>query len=404
MVEKLIWIFELMLLKQFNNFRRGIINCQVSSKYVGYLREEKVTMNFKKMILCVALFLTTMFQMVFAASPKGTVNVLTWWDYLNSPEITTIIKKKCNVTLYHDEYYCNSEFLTRFSSNKSFYDIIIFPRTVYELIKEKIAIKNSTLSKVTKKYNNCVREHYLSYNYPNNIVFFVLSFTGFIWNPATINLSASDSSFSMFNKAKDGIVVIANDPVGVENLTNRQMLHNLFIEKAKNNREASLKENSFKQIVQDTTIYITNGYNKLYDNDKFAFAFQRSGEAVFAIKTSKKTLNFLMHPNYSYVSPDLLAELNTRPETQCVAKTLASKEVSDIMQKKSYYLSPYGTYKLVDDNIFQKVYKQLHNICEARWLESISTSKYVNLLKKWDDIAILPQILKGDTTFARPQF
>src|SRR3990170_1517812 len=125
---------------------------------------------------------------------KGTVNILTRQGYLKSPEIASAIRNECGVEISYDEYDSGLECYKKFSTaaeNFYYYDIIIFPALVYELIKQKTAIKNSDLNKVVKEYSHDVKSHYLLQNYPSSVVYFTLPFFGFVWNPKVIELSTN---------------------------------------------------------------------------------------------------------------------------------------------------------------------------------------------------------------------
>ena len=44
------------------------------------------------------------------AFSKPAVNILSWWDYINSEEIIKLVENKCNVDVSIDEFYSNDEF------------------------------------------------------------------------------------------------------------------------------------------------------------------------------------------------------------------------------------------------------------------------------------------------------
>ena len=329
-----------------------------------------------------------------ASSPKGTVNILTRQMYLESPEIASIVRDKCGVEISYDEHCSDVECSRIISTSRDFYnyDIIIFPSDMYEIIKGKIKVGYSDLNKVSKKYSADVRSHYLSYGYQDNVAYFALSLSGFVWNPAVIELSEKDSAYLMFKKAKNNTVFLTSNPTAVQNLidNNQNLPYDSLV-------------GFFNKIIQDADVYIADGYNgsKLYDKDQFAFAFQRSGDAVYVIVNSKnKNLTFLVHPKYSFIVSDMIAELNTRPETLCAARVLASKEVLDIVQKETYCLSPYGTYKLVDEPVFQKVYKPLFDgTHKARWLSHFvkNTKDNNKILAIWNKMSVLQQVVKNNS-------
>ena len=321
------------------------------------------------------------------ATPKGTVNILTWHGYLRSPEIASIVKNKCGVKIYYDEYYNTIECLQRVSKigagNIYQYDIAIIPSDIYEFSKERIRVKNSNLNKIISEYDNNIKNHYLLRAYPNNVVYFMLSLSGFIWNPTVVKLKSNDDVSSLFKKAKNNPVIIMDSPVAVGDLidNDRRLPYTALVQ-------------AFNKVTKNMNLYILSGYgySELYDKPEFAFAFQRSGTAISAMKASKnKHLRFFMHPKYSYVTPDLMAELNARPETQCAAKVLASKEILDIVQKNTHYLSPYRTHKSINDHVFLDVYKSLFdNIRKVRWLDSILANDINALEGVWIKIRSYP--------------
>jgi hypothetical protein len=358
-------------------------------------------MNLKKLSWGVVILMVLMVLQTSAnASPKGVVNILARYNYLGSPEIASLVKDKCGVEISYDEFFSFNDCMARISTFGDFYyyDIVIFPSLIYGLIETKIKRINSNLNQAVKDYSDLAKKRYLSHGYPSNVVYFALSVSGFIWNPEVIKISADDSIASMFEKAKNNIVIIINSPLGTKYLID-------------NNGRLSIGSfaKEFGKLILDADIYITNGYNKLYDRDNFAFAYQRSGDAAFVLKASKnKSLSFFVHPKYSYVVPDLMAELNTRTETQCVARVLASKKVLDIVQKETGYLSPYGTYKSLNDPVFQDTYSQLFDrVPKIRWLDSFfakntanegvvrNSWRYRDVRGAWDKIHMLPQVMKN---------
>jgi len=313
---------------------------------------------------------------------------------LASPKIAKIISDECGVKISYDEYHSSKECL-KATHDINYYDIVIFPNDIYELITGKVRRKDSTLSRAVNGYSDWIKRHYLAYNYPSNIVYFSLSLSGFVWNPSNFRLAAQDSIWTMFEKAKNKVVILDNNQVGVWYLLdNTQKLP-----------IGSLADVFEKHIV-DVDIYVASGYNRLYDKDNFAFSYQRSGEALSIIKMVKnnksKELAFFIHPKYSYVLPDMLAELNSRTETVCVAKVLASKRVLDIVQKETFYLSPYETLKsLVREPMLQNVYSQVFSRApKMPWLDPFfgkSLKKYGALQNLWHKIHSIPQVMQNHT-------
>ena len=69
---------------------------------------------------------------------KTNINVMVWYGYLDDPKITKLVEQKCNVTMSHDTYYSNDEFLNRFNKNEKHYDLIIFSDTIFNTVSDYI--------------------------------------------------------------------------------------------------------------------------------------------------------------------------------------------------------------------------------------------------------------------------
>lgn len=79
-----------------------------------------------------------------------TVNILTWFGYLNSLEVTKLVDENCHTNLPFDEYYSNGEFLRRWKAGKDNYDIVVFANFLYDGIKNTVSRKDIHLSSLTK--------------------------------------------------------------------------------------------------------------------------------------------------------------------------------------------------------------------------------------------------------------
>lgn len=315
----------------------------------------------------------------YALSPDS-INVLTWWGYLDSPEINEIVKSECNVTISHDTYYTNDEFLRRMTTNKSSYDIVIFSQTIYNLVKDKIPKNNVDLTDISKKFNPTIKMEYLRQKYPPNIIYFMHSLSGFLWNPKVINITDHDSIQDIFKKAGKNIVVLIDDPVEIWNLIN--------IAYPIKKDSVHLASENFGKLVQDATVYMTNNYNQTYNQNNFAFAFGWSGDAMVYMQQSTQKLNFLIHPKLSYISSDMLAAMNKKNNTICVAKVLLSKRVLDIVQNNTHYFSPYADYKTINQPVNQDIYKIIFKkLPQMKWLESSkSSADFQIMVDTWNSI------------------
>jgi hypothetical protein len=152
---------------------------------------------------------------------KPTVNILTWWGYLDQPELIKKIEKKCDAQISVDQYFSNSEFLRRYHEQKSSYDIIIFASTIFEIIRSDIPnLPKSPLWKQSNQYNRYIKQHYLKANYPRNVIYFAHSISGFLLNPKTIKLSGNESLETIFNKANGKKIVLMDDSAEINKLLN----------------------------------------------------------------------------------------------------------------------------------------------------------------------------------------
>lgn len=315
------------------------------------------------------------------------VNILSWWGYLDDPQIAKIVDDKCKVSMSHDIYYTNNEFLRRVSTNKNRYDLIIFSQAMYEQIKNQLPNSKINLSIFAKSFNPIIEKEYNSQNFPKNVIFFMHSLSGFLWNPAVIHLSSKDDINQIFKKANNNIIVMIDDPAEVWNLIDKAYYNN---QNRPQEKSDELTLTNFKKLTQHTKVYVSNNFNQVYDQANFAFAFGWSGDAIVYMKQANKNFKFLIHPKLSYISSDLLAAINNKHQTQCVARVLMSKPVLDIVQKNTYYFSPYGDYNQLKLPIYRKVYKEVFaKLKYIPWLEGpLTSNEFQGMVNAWSDIQL----------------
>lgn len=328
-------------------------------------------------ILFIALFFVSAAIFAKDATKKETINILTWWGYLAYPEVVEAVEKRCDVKLSFDEYYSNDEFLRRWEGQKEYYDVIIFSDTIYHLVKGKIPhIGNSKLWQLSAQYHPIIKSHYLNRRYPHNIVYFVHSMTGFLWNPQNIAINEKDSISNIFKKASHKYVVIMDDPVEAKKLVEAEGGNDLSID-------------NFKKLIQNTDVYITNNYSQIYKKSDFAFSYSWSGEAVVDLLAANKQYQFLVHPRLSYITSDLLAQTSNKRSASCVAKVLASKDVTTVIQNKNFYFNPYANYDNTKNSIFKSLYLYfINHLLKSVWIDSIKESDFHKINKEWQLIKI----------------
>lgn len=340
-------------------------------------------MYLKKISLLILLYFS---NLSYSITPN--VNLLVWYGYFDDPPgAEKIIEKKCNVHFTHDIYYTNDEILNRVKQNGiSQYDLIIFSDTIYNSIIQYIPKHAGDLSNQTKKYNNEIRKHYINEHYPKNIVYFLHSLTGFLYNPAVLSINSNDSLLTIFKKAKNNIMIMLDDPVEVWNL----------IKVSRGNMNDSDKSPSFilnvknfKTLVQNADIYIANNDNKLYDQKNFAGGFLWTGSFDAYLSNSTRHFKLYLSPKISYISTDLLAAINDRPQTKCVANEIMSREILKFTQKDTQYFSPFGHSYEIRNGVYKKIYgNPLSKLDKLKWLPRVSKSEYTELRNNWSDIQI----------------
>ncbi|MFZ2314564.1 MAG: hypothetical protein WAW86_02755 [Gammaproteobacteria bacterium] len=315
-----------------------------------------------------------------SAENNKTVNVLTWWGYLDDPATKKLVKKECDAFLSYDSYTSNDDMLRRWDINASKYDVLIFSDTIYNSIKDKIVLNNSELWKKSKDYTPAIKKEYNSSHFPHNIAYFAHSLTGFVWNPAVVHLTKDDTAKTAFKKAKNNKVILLDDPVEIS----------MLLEMPKKNKDRNEKNQisleHFKPLIQESKIYISNEVNKIYSYRDFAFSYQWSGVA-FSDDKNIKAYKFLINQHLSYVTTDVIAQIKDRKIAACVAGVLSSKQFLSKVQNKSKYFSPYGNIDAVPEGSFKETYKNfLTNLPKLHWLKPPSPVQLKKLNHEWDKV------------------
>jgi hypothetical protein len=348
-------------------------------------------MTIRKVTLYFILLLLSLPSSYADETFSGQVNILAWFGYISDDDqYIKAIEKECNTKIFYDQYYSGDEFLDRFQQNREDYNIIIFPETIFKLISADISNKNSDLYQNARHYNPIIYNHYTHQKFPHNVVFFNHALMGFLYNKSVINLTEGDTIYSMLHKAGNNTVVMIDDAVETEFLLSlgiRQATES----KAKfggNNSLTPLKLNNFKKLYQGSSVIITNSFQKISTTPSFAFAFQWSGDA-FNFLQHAPNLTFFVHPKLSYVSSDLLANLDNKRPTVCVANALASRVFLAHMQDKIYYFSPYGDKPSKKDAMFTSFYNTwMHDLPTLPWIDSVTKARFAQLQREWNLIKL----------------
>ena len=346
---------------------------------------EYLLMNKLKLIatLCSSIIAVS-FNMAHSAgaSEKPNVNATAFFGFLDDPKITEIIDKKCNVNFSHDSYPSNAEFLHTFNTNADDYDVMIFSNLIYGSIKDRLPKFNSNLSSVSNNYYPYFKDYFKTHGYTQNTAFFTHAMVGFLYNPKLIKVSPDDTIFDLFKKAKNNDVILVDDSGEIGNLVTQA-----YNEKYKKNSQTKLTYKNLKELTQNTHVYVTSEFNKIYDNPKFAFAYIWSGDALLYLKKSHKPYKFFMPTHATSICTDLVVQMKDTPQAKCVAEALASPELLKYFEKDSYYFSPYFKNN-IKDPIYTQVYNQAKaNLANYTMIEPVyDFENYYN--KNWENIKL----------------
>jgi hypothetical protein len=339
-------------------------------------------MRSKKLLFGIFLLGYVTLSVSLNIKTNKSVNVLSFWGYLDDSRIKNTIESKCKVKFSNDTYYTNEEFLNIFNKSSDSYDIIIFSNLTYGSIKNKIVNNDSKLWKVSYNYHPYFKNYYFSHQYPHNIVFFTHALMGFMYNPNKINISPNQNIYEIFRNAKNNDVILVDDPSEINNLLRLGFKHQI----SSNKKFSELDYDKLKNVTQHSKIFITNDFNQIYKKENFALAFLWSGDALLYIKNSKKPYKFVLNPYLSFICTDLLAQLRETPEAKCVAEALESPKIMQYVQDSTYYFSPYFINNS-DNKNFSILYTQTKEILpKLTWIQPLPNfTKYIN---KWDDIKL----------------
>ena len=337
--------------------------------------------------LCFATTLSVLKQ-----SNWPTVNVFQWWGYLSSTDpYIQKIENQCHAKISYDQYYSNNEFLNRMHNPSYQYDIVIFSDTIYKAIKNKIANDDSNLYRLSSKYRPLIKKQYQQSKLAHNVVYFIESLTGFLYNPKKIKLTPKNNIFNMFKNAGRNTVVMLDDPVEAEFMLSIGKMEKKypFAKLNKNPSLVPLTIKNFKSLYQRTHFIITNLPEKIITKPNFAFAFQWSGDAVEMMRENHGRLKFFIHPKLSYISADLLATLNQKTSTRCVAQRLGSRWFLNHEQNLTDYFSPYYSQHSIKSPFLKKIHaRYIKNLSKLPWIISVNKDQFETLSNQWNWIKL----------------
>lgn len=232
---------------------------------------------------------------------------------------------------------------------------------IYGSIKNKLPnIESSTLWESSANYYPYFKDYYLSHQYTHNTAFFTHAVVGFMYNPKLITITPNESMSDIFKSAKNHTIILVDDSGEIGNLLTTGFKNNPEIPKNKDGT-VSLTYDNLKRMTQNTKVYITSDFNKIYDSPDFAFSYIWSGDALLYIKTSGKPYKFVIPSNASSICTDLIVQMKDTPEASCAARVLQSQPTLKYFEEDTYYFSPYFQNNL-DDPSYTALYNETKKI------------------------------------------
>jgi len=344
-------------------------------------------MFFKKAINIFAIILFIVASpSSFSEQKKQPVNILTWWGYIDGTSSSIKnIESECHVEISYDEYDSNDDFIERVYQTNTSYDIVIFSQTVLNSVKRKLGRENSNLHEISNHYYPVFRDRYLKTKLPNNMVYFSISLTGFLYNPKNITISGNDTIKKIFQDAKSNIIVLIDDGLEANYLMKSLLKENNQNTSDNNNVYDYNTWKIFNKIFQNKHVFITNKPDTIIKNKDFAFGFIWSGEAIELISKENNKLKFILHPKLSYLSTDLLAQINEKSSTKCVAEKLSEKKFLDELQNKTFYFSPYMLPPKEKNKNFSDLYLSIMSeLKNLSWVDSMTKENIEQVEYNWN--------------------
>lgn len=307
--------------------------------------------SFEKALTAFAfIFLSTLSSKSYADVDKP-LRILTWWGYFEKGDKKIQqIEESCGRKISIDEFYSNSEFLSRIDDAKkseTHYEIIVYSDTVSKVVQSRFSRGFShsiEMKNISKNWHPAIRDFFKTRKFSQLTRPFQFSLTGFLVNKERINFSAKDSLSEIIKKLHDSKLVLVDDYVEVATLfrkwkceSNRSSCKNI-------SGDFFPKDESLSTLFKQTEVIVTSDLGSLDSHPQFGAAYTWSGDA-FKRSLEKKNLSFHLHPKLSHSSMDLISLNSRSKEARCVYDALSSKEFLNSVSKKSMYFSPFGVVK-----------------------------------------------------------
>ncbi len=327
-------------------------------------------------LLILSIFLSTQ------AFSRPAVNILSWWDYINSEDVIKLVENKCDVDVSIDEFYSNDEFSRRV--RKSDYDVIVHSEAAYSSVKDLIAKSDSTFAKEhVENYHPLIKKRYKELEFSDNTAYLAMYLTVLLWDKDQVSIKGDDDIQNILYKSREKCVVLTDDQYEISHI---------FKSLTGSKTWSIPKYEAVSRYFYRTKFIATNLIGSLVKHKDFAVAYTWSGSALGALNSNPdKNLEIMVHPKLSHASADMISVLNNKKASACVARVLSSKKVIETTQTTmSHYFSPYGKiagrkvssdYSYIENEFFKR-------LKPSNWLPDFSKENAINLNHNWQRVKV----------------
>ena len=316
------------------------------------------------------------------AFARPAVNILSWWDYINSKKLIKLVEDKCNVDVSIDEFYSNDEFSRRV--RKSNYDVIVHSEAAYSSVKDLIEGGSSGFAKEhVEQYHPLIKKRHKDSGFTYNSAYLAMYLTVLLWDKDKVSIETKDDIESILYKSREKCVVLTDDQYEISHI---------FKSLTGSEKWTIPRYESVSRYFYRTKFIASNLISSLVRHKDFAVAYTWSGSALGAqYKNQNKNLKIMVHPQLSHASADMISVVNNKKTSSCVARVLSSKKAVETIQTTlSHYFSPYGkignrrvtsTYRRIEADFFDR-------FANSRWLPEFSKESASSLNHNWQRVKV----------------
>nr|BFD30838.1 hypothetical protein GTC16762_04560 [Pigmentibacter ruber] len=307
------------------------------------------------------------FLLLFFPIEAFSVNIISWWGYLDQ-DLKESITKKCKTEINIDEYFSTEEFLRRTKNGN--YSILIYSMDAYNLISNKIVrIENSN---ILKNYHKNVRSSFSRNKMSKYSNIYALGTSGYLYNKKYYSKEEFENLDLVLAKYSNSKVILGDSMI--ENIR-------LLGHKDLNEVNKSIID-EFKNKFKNNKVLFTNDFTQEISISGIQLGYVWLGFA-------NSNLDFIVDKKFNFVSADLISLTENSVKAKCVMNELSSKKTLEKSVFKNNYFSPYSDFNENYSNKFNVFYKNyMENFDKNVWVGSFDKVNYDRMNILWKKIKI----------------